>query len=375
MNINEEIAEAILKQTLLWMNESSIANELKELRAIAQYKYDNYQNFSIGMRFLESFVIWLDQFNNDNDKKISYDFITSKLIYISRQEILHLVSLIYYKSILPVLIDIVADRNKKPKYLINQHISDPYFKILLRKCLFMGLSDGSMMGDFRRENKKNSISHEQICSIYYINRDKRLDLQKELKKGLLEIPVEENDLKLKREKKRNRFEVLFLLDDFTASGKSFIDKKKRRFKGKIAKSIKVIEKNKGFFQRKYLVVIVLCIATNKARRHIDKYMRELLKRKPNVEYRIEVLQILEDNITITDSEKIYDLILKDDYYDPAVQSEHTDKGGSQILKLGFAECAIPVILNHNTPNNSIFILWSYDYLKFKGLFPRITRHG
>ncbi|MBN1330467.1 MAG: hypothetical protein JXA54_13415 [Candidatus Heimdallarchaeota archaeon] len=45
------------------------------------------------------------------------------------------------------------------------------------------------------------------------------------------------------------------------------------------------------------------------------------------------------------------------------------------MKFGFAGCLIPVILEHNTPNNSIFILWAYEDLEFVGLFPRITRHS
>ena len=44
--------------------------------------------------------------------------------------------------------------------------------------------------------------------------------------------------------------------------------------------------------------------------------------------------------------------------------------------LGFDECALPVVLSHNTPNNSLPILWqdADDDKQFKGLFPRISRH-
>jgi len=62
-----------------------------------------------------------------------------------------------------------------------------------------------------------------------------------------------------------------------------------------------------------------------------------------------------------------------EYYDEDIQDKHTRQGGSDV-KLGFGSCALPLILHHNTPNNSVPILWSYENLKFQGLFPRIPRH-
>jgi hypothetical protein len=35
---------------------------------------------------------------------------------------------------------------------------------------------------------------------------------------------------------------------------------------------------------------------------------------------------------------------------------------------------LPLVLHHNTPNNSICLLWSYEDTQVRGLFPRIKRH-
>ena len=50
--------------------------------------------------------------------------------------------------------------------------------------------------------------------------------------------------------------------------------------------------------------------------------------------------------------------LTDIYYDPILRTDHTDIGGVTHLGLGFAGCALPVVLEHNTPNNSVALLWA-----------------
>jgi hypothetical protein len=60
------------------------------------------------------------------------------------------------------------------------------------------------------------------------------------------------------------------------------------------------------------------------------------------------------------------------YYDDSIEDEHTKKGGSD-LKYGFAKSGLPLVVSHNTPNNSIALLWAQTE-KVRALFPRVTRH-
>ena len=46
------------------------------------------------------------------------------------------------------------------------------------------------------------------------------------------------------------------------------------------------------------------------------------------------------------------------YYDPAIRTKHTDVGGVHHLGLGYGRCALPLVLEHNTPNNAIALLWA-----------------
>ena len=46
------------------------------------------------------------------------------------------------------------------------------------------------------------------------------------------------------------------------------------------------------------------------------------------------------------------------YYDPKIRTKHTDVGGVAHLGLGYGGCALPLVLEHNTPNNAIALLWA-----------------
>ena len=50
--------------------------------------------------------------------------------------------------------------------------------------------------------------------------------------------------------------------------------------------------------------------------------------------------------------------LTHDYYNPAFRTPHTDVGGTTHLGLGYAGCALPLVLEHNTPNNAVALLWA-----------------
>jgi hypothetical protein len=72
------------------------------------------------------------------------------------------------------------------------------------------------------------------------------------------------------------------------------------------------------------------------------------------------------------------LALADKYYDPSIENEHTRVAGTDA-KLGFGQCALPLVLEHNTPNNSIALVWSDTVGKdghhaMRPLFRRRQRH-
>lgn len=65
-----------------------------------------------------------------------------------------------------------------------------------------------------------------------------------------------------------------------------------------------------------------------------------------------------------------DLIRK--YYDPLAKEQHPEWGGD--VPFGYKDGGLPLVIHHNTPNNSIFVLWAEDSEVVRPLFPRVSRH-
>lgn len=119
--------------------------------------------------------------------------------------------------------------------------------------------------------------------------------------------------------------------------------------------------------------IVLYLCTEQAKITIESNFQKLkeeysLTRIPE----LHIVHMIPDSYKITaeNNKAVFDLCNKDIYYDGVkLEDRHTG-----IVKLGFSGCALPVVLYHNCPNNSLSILWAYESAKFGGLFPRVPRH-
>jgi hypothetical protein len=64
--------------------------------------------------------------------------------------------------------------------------------------------------------------------------------------------------------------------------------------------------------------------------------------------------------------------LIDQTYSASINDKHMKKGGTDG-RYGFADCGLSVVIAHNTPNNSLAMLWA-DVDSSKALFRRVTRH-
>ncbi|MCD4677122.1 MAG: hypothetical protein K8S18_14175 [Desulfobacula sp.] len=370
--MREKLAERILAKVMKW-KPKDMAREMPDLLALASYKYDEYQQFSPGMKFIESFALWLHQFETDEERKKAYEYVREKLIFISEKEMAHLVTISYPDVIKPILIQQVANSINMPEYNVTKIVKSQEFDELRRKSLFLGLSDGAHTDIFRRNNSE--ISHEQIYQVYEISRERAKDMLDNLEEDLTDILKEEPS------KEDTRFRIVFLLDDFSGSGISYLRHDSNTdsgYNGKIEKFLTEIQDENNpmhllFNSTDVHICIVLYLATTQARRYLNK----LISEKSNSEGPTCTIQIVHE---VKDSEKINThsdkefIELLEKYYDPDIEDKHYKKGLHDKPFLGFDECSIPLILYHNTPNNSLPILWFEDR-KYRGLFPRVSRHG
>jgi hypothetical protein len=367
--MKDDLAELLLAKVMEWTPEN-VASERPVVQAMAAYKYDEYGQFSPGMRFVESLALWLNQFSLE-ERQAAYNFVKKRLIFCSIAEMAHLVSLAYPDVIRPIILNRVAKlRPDISKLKVSKLAASNEFKILMRQSLFLGLSDGAHTDIFRRSNPE--LSHEQIWQAYEISDDKAKDMLKDLSKDMAQV------LKRQPTQDESRFQMVFLLDDFSGSGRSYLRKDSENiFKGKIAKFYNQARSRipKLFNEDNLYICIVLYMATEQACFWLEDLAQEFFLDKP-IAWDIKVIQKLSDRVPVQEPEDspFLALVDRDCYYDPNVEDEHTKVGGGNV-KRGFANCRLPLVLSHNTPNNSVFLLWADpDLYKVRGLFPRFSRH-
>lgn len=352
------LAETLLTKIMEWKPEE-IDRERPLLQAMANLKWNEYQQFAPGTRFLESLVKWLQQFDNLEDKKTAYKIVREHLIFISSEQLAHLVDILFSEKVNPILIKKTAGEKGIAPYLVTKILNDPNYENNLRMSLFIGLSDGSRIDQFRRVAHLNN---EQVIATYDISDDKVNDMLGNLQK---EIPD-------------SRFKTIFLLDDFTASGKTYCRTGGQGKLGKIFKKI-FFDEASGFQSavdfEKIEIHILFYIATLDAIQNIVEGIEEWKKENDRqFTCTVDCLLPIDNSIKnkITNDEEIMKFMSK--YFDDSVIDEHYKKGKHDSPYLGFNECGLPLVLNHNSPNNSIAVLWLPSDKKYKGLFPRISRH-
>lgn len=382
------LALNLIATVMAWDNERA-TREYAWLRLMSSMKYDGYSDFRAGVRFLESLVSWLRHFDLA-DRETAYAMVRQRLVYISAAEMQRVIETFIPEVVTPYLRKAVANTmGIKPYEVWATKEGANAFSDRLRRCLFVGLSDGSRIDVLRRTNS-GRLSQEQVVPMMNIDDEKWRGLGKDLKDDLKAADA--------------RFDDVYLIDDFTASGTTFI-----RFpeggdaKGKLAKFEKIVANAraqlKGDFPLAdgYTLHIHHYISTAQAREALDGRIAEAAKKLPGRSYgtafvteglklpgdlRIGAADPESGTMLAADPSDTPYLGLCDTYYDNELfkrLEKHCREAGQTDMKYGYANCALPLVLEHNTPNNSIPILWA-DTEGTQGppmrpLFLRRDRHG
>jgi hypothetical protein len=324
--------------------------ETRWLRTISEFKYDGYRDFLAGSRFQESLLNWLQQFDQA-DRRVAYKFFRERLIFVSWTEINQLVHRTLPAFARKVIAQRVSRKSGIPEYLV---LSNPTAQRLteetLKRTLFIGLSDGARIDAFRRANV-GKITNEQVTLSYEMPDSKWKDLHEDL---------------IKRTGDANaKFEFLFLIDDFMGSGKTLLRRDAdKSWHGKLKKFSSDFEKHRSYFADDCSIAVHHYIGTPKARAEITTRLAEAIEDKltPWLPQPITVSfdLMLPPSVIVTAGAdpEIDRLLLR--YYDSKVHtmSKSFKVGGSKDARHGFADCGLPLVIEHNTPNNSLAIIWA-----------------
>ena len=380
--MNSNLANQLLASIMNW-DPKSLAAERAALEFMGRMKYDAYDRYMPGMRFMSSLVQWLNDIDEE-DRNIAFKFVKEQLVFISSTQMNYLVDLLYDSKIRSILLNTATKELGMASYMHSNNKVRKQFEIEKRCSLVVGLSDGAHIDILRRSAHFNN---EQVLTNYYPDSKKLKDMLDALHHdGSL---PNASDLFFKR---------IFLIDDFTASGKSFIryDNNDKRFHGKLKKIIDELcaESDTNTEQEKqhlnYLfnpknkeinIDILFCIATERAKCHIEENLQmylESIKSKKKIQcvVHVHIVQLLENRLSdkIKEDTELMRMLEKPNYFiKESIMTKSYAVGKSEYPWLGFDECALPVVLSHNTPNNSLPIIWQEAEM-FHGLFPRISRH-
>lgn len=377
--MNTELALQLLGKVMEW-DTPTASQEIGKIEYLAEVKYDGYRNFEPGRRFLESLTLWLHQFDSIEERRVAYNFVMNRMLYISEIQMDHLVALLYPQRVFPILLRQASEVTGISPHQVKRIRTSPVFKEIERNTLFLAMSDGARMDAFRR---KNALHNDQVSVSYELDPRKWARMHKSLGEGHASPEALEHLF----------FENIFLIDDFSGSGNSILRIKDGEFKGKLKRFADDALGNKtepgplGKLCNKNgaRLYIVTYIAGERALTNLRERVRSFLhsEERPHV-YSCEVLdplQLLKEDLIIPQSNNDNDALLDEmlyGYYDSRIEDENTRTGGENVIH-GYADCALPLVLNHNCPNNSIYLLWAQteptaDCPRLRALFPRISRH-
>lgn len=353
--MKSELAERLLATVMQWES-STLAQFGPALQALAEIKYDEYEGYHPGEKFLENLVRWLWQLRTIEEREIAIRFVLEKLVFISRAELEHAIELVYPDIIRPLIRDLVARDGDKLPHMIKSIAGTPEFRALQRKIMIVGLADGAQLDRLRRASPE--LSHEQFHLVPNMTAAIAQRMKQKLEEAL-------NQLGLPGPA---QFQHILLVDDFSGSGFTLIRKDKEKWGGKLIKAKEEIDRHRktGVIAADASATVILYIASQASLEVIQDQLRNA-----GLGWQVKVVQVLSNKHIVSD-EKIIKLC--QEYYDPILDDVHK---GTAVL--GFRNSALPLVLSHNSPNNSISLLWGDTNHReggrpFSALFPRYERH-
>ena len=355
-----ELAEELLNELMGW-DRAAFHERVRRLEALATYKLDEYGNFRPGVKFFESLAAWLDQMHDPADRATALDFVLERLIFISDAEMTHLIELVYPDHFEHVLRRRVARRLGCSPFAVSSIVRHDAYTTIRRRSLVLGASDGARLDRLRRSAP--FLSHEQFLQSTEPPTGRITQMATKLTEALAALGFDAPAT----------FEHIFLVDDFAGSGTTLLrfDADKDRYEGKLVKLAAAIEalRREELVSDHFDVTVILYVATAAARQHLT----ETIAASPLPDWEVRIVQELPDWVRVDEQDAaLAELCVR--YYDEIFTDEH--KGPAA---LGYAGGALPVVLSHNTPNNSVCLLWADstgepDSLQRRALFPRYERH-
>ena len=190
------------------------------------------------------------------------------------------------------------------------------------------------------------------------------------------------------------FEEIYLIDDFIASGTTLLrfDEEGKAWTGKLVRFKNTLGEAQVALGGEIAIAATAPIhihhyvASAYAEAIIKERLVEMRRSSPDAGWLDRVTfsfgYVLPAGLPLTKESTEPFRRLIEEYYDPVLETRHSKLSGVQSMMFGYKECGLPLVFEHNTPNNSLPILWAEtpgDPAKgvhsMKALFRRRQRHS
>jgi hypothetical protein len=369
--MKETLAKRLVAELMHWDLERA-TKEFAWLDLMVNYKFNSYQQYGPGRRFYVHLLRWLSQYELA-DRECIWKLLREQLVYISQDEMHHLVSLTG-PIIEREMRSAVARQFGLPVYRVDEDSTASHrLKEMQCRTLYVGVSDGARIDVFRRYNE-GTVNNEQIVAMIEISELKQAGLKEKLKERLGSI----------ESSAPATFEWVCLIDDFTASGTTSIrEESGSRWSGKVKRFIKEVEKTRKsvpLITDDAYIQVHHYLASRAASTKVSGLLERFQEQLSGIRFLSSFSYVLPDEVVVASKThpKLSELLERN--YDPGIETTHTGPG----IALGYKQCGLPLVLDHNTPNNSLATLWARSDPKadryhkdnhMSPLFPRRQRHS
>ncbi|MBI2745245.1 MAG: hypothetical protein HYX45_06635 [Burkholderiales bacterium] len=369
--MKETLAKRLVADLMEWAVERA-TSEFAWLDLMVNYKFDSYQQYGPGHRFYVHLLRWLSQYDKV-DRECMWRLLRDQLVYISQDEMHHLVSLTG-PAIEREMRSAVARDLNLPVYRVDD---DPRASRRLKeiqcRTLYVGVSDGARIDVFRRYNE-GAVNNEQIVAMIEISALKQAKLKEKLKERLNAI----------KSTAPATFEWVCLIDDFTASGTTSIrEEGNGEWGGKVQRFIEEVDKTRHeapLISYDAHIQVHHYLASKAASTKVTDLLARFQAQSSGMRFIPSFSYVLPEDIVVSSAAHPDLAALLGKRYDPGIETTHTGKN----IALGYKQCSLPLVLDHNTPNNSVATLWARSDPKaekydkdnhMSPLFPRRQRHS
>ena len=269
----------------------------------------------------------------------------------------------------------IAKRMNIPPYKVwTTPLAMQEFKKHLRKTLIMALSDGARIDQLRRATY-GVLSNEQFVGMTQVDDEKWKDVLDKLRKDTGDAAA--------------KFSHVVLVDDFMGTGSTVLREEAGEWTGRLPRFRRTLDGipdgEAAIFEVGWTLQVHHYVAIPKSIQAVESRAANAAQALDpskwfgSVEFSYE-LGIAEELSLETDERFV---ALSETYYNSSIETRSTRKGGYDRMNLGYGKCALPLVMGHNTPNNSVALLWyecepqshnGKDEPEMRPLFRRRQRH-